>query len=223
MMESRPKWAPLSGGVVPALLLLLAVAPGRAAAELPLLSLPAKGVEAFHTDMLAGTDEVGLGLNLPFFCTAPADGLALEVRQGFLRSGLTVDAAYYLRLTPESHVSGPEGFNLAMQLGLHAHTASRYRDDAGVGPALGFSVSRLTRHVPWGGYLEGFLGVQAAPVLAPGSARLDVPVRGSVGLQGRVCDFHLMLVGRGGYDDLRSQWGARPTFDATFAVGVGLF
>lgn len=39
------------------------------------------------------------GRSVPFACTKPVDGLALEVRQGFLRPGFSVDAAYRLVLT----------------------------------------------------------------------------------------------------------------------------
>ncbi len=89
--------------------------------------------------------------------------------------------------------------------------------------AAELSLLSLPHSVPWDGYLEGFLGVQGATVMAPRSARLDVPVRGSLGLQGRVGKLHLMLVARGGYVDFRSQWGARPTVDTTLSVGLWHF
>jgi len=200
-------------------LLLLCMGPGRAAAELPLLSLPSKGMYDWQTSLLAGTREVGLGTYLPFPCTPPTDGLALEARHVFQGDAISVDAAYRLQLTESTRSYASRGFSAAMQLGVHVHSATWRSDEAGLGPAVGFSLSQATARVPWHGYLEGFMGVQGASVLSPSSARLEVPVRASVGVQGKVGDVHLMLVARGGWDDLRLDMGKRTALDATLSVG----
>jgi hypothetical protein len=223
MTQQKRPWAKSVVGFIHVVLVLLCLGPGTAAAELPLLSLPAMGSESWRTDLLAGTNQVGIGTYLPFPCTHESDGLVLEARQGFHRAAFSADAAYHLRITPSYRDVLSDELNVAMQWGLHVHTATRASDDAGVGPALGFSVSRLTRDVPVAEYLEGFVGVQGATVIAPGSARLDVPVRASLGLQGRVGKVHLLLVARGGYDDLRLVLGNKPTVEATLAVGLWHF
>lgn len=217
------KWALCRSGFLPIVMVLLWLGPGRAAAELPLLSLPAMGSGSWQTDLLAGTNQVGLGTYVPFPCTREADGLALEIRQGFHHAAFSADAAYHLRISPTHGDPVSPDLNVALQLGLHVHTATRTTDDAGLGPAMGLSVSRVLQDVPWTGYLEGFLGVQGAPMMAPGSGRLDLPVRASLGLQSRVGKLHLMLVTRGGYDDLKRASGGSPTFDATLAVGLWHF
>ena len=209
-----------SGWAIHIVLLMLCLGPGRAAAELPLLSIPSKGRHDFQTSLLAGTREVGLGTHVPFPCTRPTDGLALEARRGFKNNAFSFDAAYRLQLTRPKHASEPRGFNASTQLGLHVHTATPRSAEAGVGPAMGFSISRATAEVPWRGYLEGFLGVQGASVISPASSRIEVPVRASVGVQGKVGDVHLMLMARGGWDDIHLDRGQRTALDATLAVGL---
>ncbi|NMO17820.1 hypothetical protein HPC49_16715 [Pyxidicoccus fallax] len=205
------------------MMMVLCLGPGRAAAELPLLSLPSMGTVGLQTDVLAGSSSAGLGTYIPFPCTREADGLVLEARQGFRNAAFNAEAAYHLRFSPTHSDVLSDSLNVAMQLGLHLHTATRRSDEAGLGPALGFSLSRVLTDVPWKGYVEGFAGVQGSTVMSPSSARLDVPVRASLGLQGRVGRVHLMLVTRGGYDDFRRDFGGRPTVDATLAVGLWHF
>lgn len=223
MAKLRRQWAKSCIGYLHVFMVLLWLGPGTAAAELPLLSLPAMGSESWRTDLLTGTNQVGLGTYLPFPCTQESDGLVVEARQGFHRAAFSADAAYHLRFAPSYGEVLTDDLNVAMQVGLHVHTATRFTDDAGLGPALGFSLSRMMRDVPVAQYVEGFVGLQGSTQMAPGSARLDVPVRASLGLQGRVGAVHLLLVARGGYEDLRLGLGSRRTVEATLAVGLWHF
>lgn len=224
----RESWG--RGGLL-CMALLLCLGPGRAAAELPLLSLPSAGLHSWNLDVLVGTRQVGVGTffeHQPFWGTG---GLALEFKKDDRNGAFDFEAAYYQRLTDTLTASScntcedifavVQPYNVAAQLGLHAHTATRTSNAVGVGPAAGLSVSLNTQDAPWGGSLEGFVGVQSALMVTPARGRLGVPLRVSAGLQGSFWVLHLMLVGRAGWDDLRRDLGERPVYDAT--LGVGFF
>ncbi|MFP2926571.1 hypothetical protein ACLESO_15380 [Pyxidicoccus sp. 3LG] len=220
MKELERKCAPRVGGFFYVVMALLCLGPGRAAAELPLLSLPTKDRREFLSNVSGGTRAVGVGTYLAFPCTREVDGLAMEYRRGYKNSAGNFDAAYRLQFTSLTD-SETEGFNAATQLGVHMHSATRMSTETGLGPVLGFSMSRRTSDVPWRrGFLEGFVGVQGAGIMSPSSARLEVPVRASLGLQGKVGNVNLMLVTRGGWDDVKLGAGNRPVVDATLAIGL---
>ncbi|QSQ22541.1 hypothetical protein JY651_46790 [Pyxidicoccus parkwayensis] len=228
-----------------AVVVLLGMAPRDAAAELPLLSLPSVGMRPPGASTLVGSDSAGVGVFVPFkpngsSGSGPVQSVVLEAARGYDNNAWTFDAAYHVQLTPpfagapcanpdDSAPSGeaveciallvvePRRFNVAAQLGFHVRTATRDSDEAGLGPALGFSMSR---RFPLG---EAFLGVQGATVLSPSSGRLEVPVRASLGLQHELSRLRFMLVARGGWDDLRQGIDERLSFDASLSVGMDLW
>ena len=246
MQESRKRG---NGRAWLAVVVLLGMAPRDAAAELPLLSLPSVGMRPLGVSALAGTDAAGVGAFVPlnrddWADGAPVQGLAVETVRGYNNSAWVFDVAYHRQLTPQYTgapcgnpddrdedeppgeevqciallVAEPRRFNVAMQLGAHLRTVTPDSDEAGPGTALGFSMSR---RFPFG---EAFLGVQGAVVRVPANGRYGVPLRGSLGLQHEVAGLlRVMMVARGGWDDLRQGIGSRMSADATLSVGVDLW
>ncbi|RJS25192.1 hypothetical protein DRW03_08780 [Corallococcus sp. H22C18031201] len=195
--------------------------PGRASAELPLLSVGLLTDQAIITDVLAGTGQMGASIALPFKCTRQLDGLVLETRQRYKNAAISVDAAYWMYASPPHEPMG-----VVTQLGLHVRTASSDSKDAGLGPSIGLSLTRdLIRRIrdPFDAHgldnLKAFAGLQGTAVMSPAHAQLQVPVRASLGLQASIANLHLMLAGRGGWEDMRLGFTPRPTFDVTFGVG----
>ncbi|NBD09231.1 hypothetical protein [Corallococcus silvisoli] len=201
---------------------LAVLTPGRAAAELPLLSLGSLSDDELLSDVLVGSRQMGMGLVIPFPCTSETDGLALETRQRYSNAAISVDAAYWLKVAYQS-ARRPVG--VETQLGLHVRTATRDSEYAGLGPSLGLTVSREfdPPRCMCLNALKTFVGVQGSTVMSPANGQLQVPVRASLGLQARFRGFHFMLVGRGGWDDASLGFNARPTVDVTMAIGLVRF
>ena len=223
----RASWG--RGGLL-VVALLLGLSPGRAAAELPMLSLPATGYRPWHLDLLVGTRHLGVGMfdgSRPFWGSG---GWALEVKKGDRNGALDLDVALHQQLTdmvensscsaPDDMAVLPQPFNVATQVGLHGHTATRTNDTAGFGPAAGLSMSWNT-FSPRVERLEGFTGVQLGAIVTPARARLGIPLRVSAGIQLTPASLHLLLVGRAGWDDLRRDLDDWPVYDITLAVGFG--
>ncbi|MCE9669995.1 hypothetical protein LY474_19535 [Myxococcus stipitatus] len=200
---------------------LTVLTPGRASAELPILSVGLLTEQAIITDILAGTGQMGASIALPFKCTEQLDGLVLETRQRYTNAAISVDAAYWMSASKRYAPMG-----VVIQLGLHVRTASSDSEDAGLGPSIGLSLTRdLIRRIrdpidaPGLDNLKAFAGLQGTAVMSPAHAQLQVPVRVSLGLQASTKNLHLMLAGRGGWEDTRLGFTPRPTFDVTFGVG----
>ncbi|MFP2925986.1 hypothetical protein ACLESO_12355 [Pyxidicoccus sp. 3LG] len=225
MMQPRQTWTRAF------FMLLLCLGPVRAAAELPWLSLPATGLRNLQLDVIMGNQADGLGVYMPLRAYNEIDGLALEVREGNKNRNHGFDLAYHRQLTPvrtgsscdycDDIITRPEDFNVAAQVGFHLRTATPYSNQAGLGPALGFSMSQ--RASLFGSrdmaFLEGFAGVQGAAVLSPSSSRLEVPLRASLGVQAKLCFLHLMLATRAGWDDMRQGLNSRTSAEVNFSVG----
>ncbi len=209
---------------------LLGLSPGRAAAELPVLSLPAMAFRPWHLDLLVGTRHLGAGMYIGNRSFWGADGLALEVKKGDRNGALDLDVALHEQLTDMVETSScsvcddlvilHQTFNVATQVGLHGHTATRTNDTAGFGPAAGLSMSWNT-HSRWVWRVEGFTGIQSAAIVTPARSRLGIPLRVSAGIQLTRESLHLLLVGRAGWDDLRRDLDDGPVYDVTLAVGFG--
>ncbi|MCP3139575.1 hypothetical protein [Pyxidicoccus xibeiensis] len=211
-------------------MLLLCLGPARAAAELPWLTLPASGLRGLQLDLHVGNQADGVGVYVPIRPYNEVDGLALEVRQGNQNKNHGLDLAYHRQLTPARSGSScnwcedlfywPKDFNVGAQVGFHLRTAAPYTNQAGLGPALGLSMAR--RATLFGrdtGFIEGFAGVQGAAVFSPSSSRLEVPLRASLGVQAKLCVFHLMLATRAGWDDMRQGLNSRTSAEVTFSIG----
>ncbi|QDF04725.1 hypothetical protein [Myxococcus xanthus] len=218
--ESYASWAESRWGVILCTVLWLAVlSPSRAAAELPLLSLGAKADDEILTDVLVGSHQMGMGLVLPFPCTEEIDGLALETRQRYDNAAISVDAAYW---TQFAHQNRKRPVGVSAQLGLHVRTATRTTEDAGLGPSVGLTVSHelVPPECMCLQEIRTFVGVQGTTVMSPSTGQLQVPLRASLGLQTRLHMLHLMLVGRGGWDDIRLGFSPRPVVEVTLGIGL---
>lgn len=128
---------------------LAVLGPGRAAAELPLLSLGAPGDRQILNDLLVGSHQMGMGVLLPSPCTDETDGLAIETRQRYDNAAISIDAAYWTNFARQRD-DLPLG--VSTQLGLHVRTATRDTEIAGLGPSLGLrarahSCARRTRRL----------------------------------------------------------------------------
>jgi hypothetical protein len=167
-------------------LLLLA---GGVAAEPPALSARSR-VEPSHVSVLAGTRGFGLGLSLAREPTGEGRPGALSAELLYVPADgvLELAGARQWRLTGEGLLAA------SMHLGVVAYGVLRGPADVGIGPSAGLFVGL------GGPAVEVFLGGQAGAeaFLRTGGAR--VPLRGLLGLRGRVGTVGLGLTGRAGVD-----------------------
>lgn len=192
-----------------------------ASAEAPLLTARDR-VDSAHLSLLAGPHGVGLGFLLPRPALPDvrpsAFGGELFVLPG--TGVLEVRGSAQWRLT-----SGEGSFSASAQLGLTALGVVRGPADVGLGPHGGLFAG-------FGGpRLEGFLGAQAGTeaFLRTGGPRS--PLRGLLGVRGRLGALGLALTARAGVDlepTLSPTWrgdvvlalgwyGVAPTVETTAA------
>jgi hypothetical protein len=157
-----------------------------ALAEAPVLSAHSR-VEGSRVGLLLAPHGVGAGVVLAQEGEAPVT-LSAEALYIPGTGVAEVRGAWQRRLTGEGL------FSASVQVGLVGYGVLRGPADVGLGPHVGLFAGL------GGSHLEGFLGAQAGAeyFLRTGGPRL--PVRGLLGLRGRLGNVGLGLVLRGGQD-----------------------
>lgn len=187
-----------------ALLTGLLLLPLTAQAELPVSSLAAQGDRESVVSLVAGTRAVALGLGVPLHAFGER-GLFVEGGWGHADGTARLAGAYHWQLTPYEQVPAcdicdgfslePRPFNLALQAGLDLWTTPDAAFTTGVGPVIGITASLGTAHV------EGFINASGGTsVVFGGATAWTAPVRGAIGISGRVIRLRASLVGRAGWN-----------------------